>query len=388
MGRPRTGTTFKEETHAGRILKAVALAGEFPYRSIYLLGGSNRILKRVVFTMKEEGYITIPNKGALKTIRFTLKALDKLEEAGLLEHYMFMSNGHKFTGTGYASGERMIWRNHRMAEAICMFSNLGATIDISKKPQISLMPNDEGAGIGEDDFYFYTSKEIKSADVEQRYKYDFTRILGILFSPGGIYSVYNTNEGRMKWTDQGEIKSKVLMEDIVKRNCSFKGVPINHCIIFVKDISVANSILTKKGGIKDENGMEFLSFNNIYNNIHIITLDGNGLYQLLMMTQKDWMKVFRLSLFDKELLIREKINIDADAFDKNSHKYILLFLDGDISRLKRFHDAASIPNQKSQYEVVGFDWQEEFLKGYIGNVANVVSITQDDLSNYINNAFG
>lgn len=388
MPRKKTGVSFNEDTYAGQILRMTALAGEFPYRSLYLLGGSDRLLKRTVLNLRKEGYLNVIGSADLKTIRLSTKTFPVLKRLGFYDHYMFVSRDNKFSGMQSVNGSKHIWRNHRLAEAETMFFNLGAHICISEKPVLTLNTGEQETPICQEDFLFYSSREMKNADASQRYKYDFTRILGTLFSPGGVYAIYNTNEGRMKWSDQGEIKAKVLTEDIIKRNCSYKAGELNRSIIFSKDIMLAERILLGNGGKKDENGMEFLSFNRVYDHIHFIPLDGNGLYQVLLIVQKGWKDIILRSIFDEKILLNGKTStVDADAFDKENHKYILSFLDGDIARLKRFNDAASQTEGKQKFEVVCFDWQEEFISSYMHKKVTVTKLTQEQLSAYIETGY-
>ena len=378
---------FREDSYSYNILRIIAMSGEFPYQSLYLIDGNERLIKRTVLNMKKEGYVTILGKGPMKTIRITKKAFTPLQKMGdgLLEHYLSVTDNHHFRGGKDKTADRIIWRRHRMAEILCMFDDLGAKIWSSEKPSLTLDPKEKPC-ISKNDLIFYTSREMKNADIEQRYKTEFTRIMGVLFSPGGVYGVYNTNKGLMKWNKQGEGKAQVLIEDIVSINCSNEYSSLDNAIMFGKDMSVALDILNSNGGKKDINDFELLSFDNTYNNIYYITLDDEGLYQLSLLTQNNWYDAIRYSIFPEEFLNTTYLSVDCDAYDKAHNKYIMMFLDGNIGKLKRFKEA-SFDNKNKKYEVVCFDWQEEMLREYLGDNATLLVITSDRLSELITDTF-
>lgn len=374
---------FREDSYSYSILKNIALSGEFPYHSLSMLDGNERIIKRTLLNMRKEGYVTLVGNGQIKSIRLTKKAFPVLSEMGngYYEHYMFMSGNHKFRGG--KDSDRIVWRNHRLAEIMVILQYIGAKICIGEKPILSM--NKNPGSIPHDDIFFYNSREMKNADVEQRYKTEFTRVMGALFSPGGVYAVYNTNKGLMKWNRQGEGKAQVLIEDIVSCNYSGSYEQLNNAIMFGKDIDTAKKILESNGGKRDANDFEMLSFDNTYENIYYIPLDEHGIYQLNLISQNGWKDAIRYSIFPEEYLKTERLSIDCDAFD-GENKFILSFLDGNIGRLKRFKEV-SYDSSRSTYEVVCFDWQKEMVSEYMGTNATLKEITEEMLSNMISQTF-
>ncbi len=361
---------FRRGSHANTILEYIALCGEFPYQSLSLINPNKVIMQRTVNQLKKEGYITITGSGPMKTIRITKKAFEIIEaiNPAYLSHYLSISENHHFRGGVYRNnnvGARQTWRRHRMAEIFCIMKQAGIEVWKDLKPQLSLSVSSPQT-ITSDDLYFYTSKELKNADISQRYKTEFTRIMGLLFSPGSIYCIYNVNKGLIKWNSQGEGKAQVLVEDIVNQNsiayhnANFEAV---NAIMFGKDMEPALEILESNGGKRDSNGFEMLSFDNTYRNIHYITLDENGTEQIKIMTTPNWRSILKNSIFDKSLTDFKYSNVDCDAIDNN--KYILLFFDGNIGRLKRFKQA-SFDSKDKVFEVLCFPWQSHLIKKYMG----------------------
>lgn len=393
---------FDEDSYALEILKVIALSGEFPFNFLdHINSDRNKIIyQRTIRKLKEEKYVTVSGNGELKTIRMTRKGLETLKQydedsenyLGYYEHYMFVSNNHHFRAGVYKNkddvGKRQTMRRHRLAEAMWLMRRIDAEILPNEKPELSLK-NPENR-IEKDEMAFYTSIEIKNLDKEQKYKTEFTRILGVLYSPGGIYSIYNTNKGKMKWNNQGEQKAKVLVDDITRTNYlvdSDKSYDINNSIIIGKDINLMNEILKSNDGKRDSNGFELLSFNNSYDNIYYITLDNNGYIQLVLITRDNWKERMRLSILPKEALEVNPayLSIDCDAYDKKTETFYLIFHDGNIARLRRFKEA--MYGSEKKFKVYCFEFQEEAVAEYLEGMAEIEVVELDDFINEFTNIF-
>lgn len=375
---------FQEGSYALIILQRIALAGEFPFKALDLIG-DKIMLQRTIRKLKEQKYITINGNADLKTIRLTKKALAVLEEnyKDYYDYYMSITDNHHFRAGTYKKnnvGVRQTMRRHRLAEVQCILIDLDVALLPSEKPTLSLRRNEKS--IDKDDIVFYSSVEMKNSDKEQTYKTEFTRILGTLYCPGGIYCLYNTNKGRIKWNNQGEQKAKVLIEDLTQLNYNIPGdeyADINNSVIFGKSVDLFLDILSSNGGKHDANGFELLSFNNTYDNIYYITLDQNGLKQMSFLIEDNWQERLRYSIFPKELAESKPLfsSVDCDAFNKKEDEFILIFIDGNISRLKRFKEAIYDSNKK--FSVVCFPWQQEAVDTYMENMATSIVVEYEDV---------
>ena len=208
--------------------------------------------------------------------------------------------------------------------------------------------------------------------------------MGALFSPGGIYCVYNTNKGLMKWNSQGEGKAQVLVEDIVKQNSIVyhnTNFEANNAIMFGKDMEPALEILISNGGKRDSNGFEMLSFDNTYRNIYYLTLDDNGKRQLNIMTKSNWHDILKEEIFPEEYINFKYSSIDCDAI--NGNKYILMFFDGNIGRLRRFKQA-SYDSKGNKFEILCFPWQSNLIKEYMGEHVSCRVLPIEDIENIFN----
>ena len=343
---------FRRNSYANIILEYISLCGEFPYQSLEMMNRNKRILQRTINNLKKEGYITITGTGPMKTIRVTKKAFPIIEAINpdFLKHYLIVSENHHFRGGTYKNnkvGARQVWRRHRMAEILCIFKQLNVKLWQEEKPKLHLNTKEEKR-INLNDLIFYTSKELKNIDVNQRYKTDFTRIMGALFSPGGVYCVYNTNKGLMKWNSQGEGKAQVLVEDIVNQNLKeykSKLFEANSAIMFGKGMEPALEMLISNGGKRDSNGFEMLSFDNTYRNIFYLTLDDNGRRQLNIMTKKNWHDILKEEIFPEEYINFKYSNIDCDAIDKNNN---IILLDYKTDYVEENSESVLIEKYKKQ----------------------------------------
>lgn len=386
---------FDKNSYALRILLTIALSGEYPFNFLEPIG-NKVIAQRTIRKLKEEKYVTVSGNGEMKTIRLTRKAIDLLKEIdennedgynGYYEHYMSVSNNHHFRAGVYKNddvGKRQTLRRHRLAETMWLLSSVDAEIWPGCKSELSL--KDRDYRIEPDETCFYTSIEMKNLDIDQKYKTEFTRILGTLFSPGGIYCIYNTNKGKMKWNNQGEQKAKILVEDIVSMNYDYsQGEPpseINNSIIIGKDIDLINSILTPNDGKRDSNGFELLSFNNTYDNIYYITLDDKGYIQLFLITRKNWKQRLKDAILPEDVSDYNTayLTVDCDAYDKEKETFYLIFHDGNIARLRRFKEAIYGSNKK--FKIFCFEFQKEAVSKYMEGMAEIEVINLEDFVSY------
>lgn len=375
---------FQEGSYALKILLRIAMAGEFPFKSLDMIGDNKVIAQRTIRKLKEEKYITINGNADMKTIRLTKKALDVLKEynESYYDYYMIISDNHHFRAGTYKEnniGARQTKRRHRIAEVCCMLDDLGILIWPDEKPKLSMDIKD--ARITPEDFLFYSSKELKNLSPEEKKKYEFTRLIGSLYSPGGIYCIYNLNKTTIKWKENGEKKAIVYVEDITNMNYDYSyGLEpkINNSIFFGKNEESILNILNPKYIKQDKDEYELLSLKNIYDNIYYITLDNNGIKQLAIIIERDWNEKLKKCIFPEDILKNntQYSTIDCDVIDKENDTFILMFFDGNIARLKRFKEA--IYGTNKNFQVLCFPWQEEVVKQYMEDLATITVIDYED----------
>ena len=124
--------TLRPGSHVWRLLLLLAICGEYPYRSLHLLG-SVRTLEELVRRLEVVQHFRTPagadlgackmlttsGRGNRRTIRLYKSALSLLQalHPAALSWYLAATGGHRFSGS-----VSHVERNHRVAEsvAICM----------------------------------------------------------------------------------------------------------------------------------------------------------------------------------------------------------------------------------------------------------------------------
>ena len=124
--------TLRPGSHVWRLLLLLAICGEYPYRSLHLLG-SVRTLEELVRRLEVVQHFRTPTgadlgtckmlttsgRGNRRTIRLYKSALSLLQalHPAALSWYLAATGGHRFSGS-----VSHVERNHRVAEsvAICM----------------------------------------------------------------------------------------------------------------------------------------------------------------------------------------------------------------------------------------------------------------------------
>ena len=352
-------------SYADKILIALCLSGEFAYRYIDMLDENKQMLQRNARKLNKEGYISITGKGSDRTMRLRQKGKDFVNERypALYQHYLMMSDGG-IIRTG-KSNQSILWRSHRLAEALLILQNAGVYFLEGHKPEIYNESIDDAVYLPENTGFFYSSKEMKGVDEVAKLKVAFTRILGMLSTNTKHYAIYNTNEGLILWNNQGENKAKKMMEDIINKSFySDKRVYVSEAILFGRSMEVAMKVLKSRKGKKDSKGFEFLSFDNTFPNMYFLTLDDFGMLQVQLLMLDGWEDKLRNLLFTKQEVENKDTKFDSDAFNEEEGVVKIEFISGNIGKLKRAVMAYNF-NRSYIFKVYALQHQVEFLKDYL-----------------------
>ena len=353
--------TVRPGSHMYQLLRLLCIAGEFPSKSLGIIGDT-RTVKAMVHKMEAEQKIRlsdntilktklfqISGKGNQRTIRLVKKALDVLIDihSDALGYYLEAYPENKFTGD-----KLRIWRNHRVGESVAMCMMAGIETEpyllpeLQKQVILRVVPEKP---------VLYVARNFKKFCVDDLKKISFTRITGLLIYPGGSYAVYNTRDAVMKWSGMGEQKTRQDMSEIVRMNAQLEET--NSALCFGED--EATTIRTVMES--DKSKKQLNRFDKIYRSVHFVPLNHDGINLLKILTLPDWQERLISSLFGSELRPKGYGSIEFDAYWDG--KYIYSHLDGDIARLIRFNSA--LKQEEHLFEVVCFPWQEEFLKNFL-----------------------
>jgi len=353
------------------VLRLLSVSGEFPSKSLGILGNT-RTIKTMIHKMEAVQKIRLYSNDIVlktklfqasgkwndRTIRLTKNSLAILNEIhpDALNYYLLSFPDNRFTGDPFR-----IWRNHRVGEvmAMCMMAGIETAPYILPKLQkefIRLVVPETPS--------YYMARCFKNICKAESNKTMYTRVTGLLFYPHGCYAVYNTRDAVMKWSGKGEAKTREELYQIVRMNAGLEDV--KSILLFGRSEDIALRTLIES----DKSEKEQFRFDRIYQHIHFIPLDQNGIDLLKILTLPDWHEKLMSVLFAAELRIKGYGSVEFDAYWDN--KYYYSHLDGDIARLIRFKGA--LKSDALSFEVICFPWQKQFLIDYLGKSVSIKSI--------------
>ena len=359
---------LRPDTLVQNVLQILAVTGEFPWSSLYLLGNLptvqkmvSRLSQPVLFHNPRTGeevrtklFVT-NGKGREKSLRFYKGALSLLHwlHPGAYEYYMENFWNHHVPGDAAHRD-----RNHRVAEAVALCANAGVEVLPYDLPRLQ---QDEIRKVTPDFPALYLARDIKKAFPGEEKKTLFTRTVGALFYPGGCYAVYNTRVAAMKW--KGEFKALHSLTEVARLNGGVSH--LDGALLFGKSYETALETLE----FSDPRHPE-LRFDSIYPHIHFLPLDGFGARLLKILTLPDWQEKLLDLLFEPATRTYGRGAMEYDA--QVDGVKVLSHLDGDLARLLRFREG--LWTHSGKFEVVCFPQQAEFVRGFLGDRAEVREI--------------
>ena len=368
--------TIRPGSHVHRLLQLLSTAGEIPTSALSILG-SDRSLSDLIRKLEsvqdirfdKDGHvyhirlIQVSGRKGRRTVRLYKKGLPILDGLypGLLGWYMEAFRDHCFSNDLFH-----VERNHRVAEAVALFIAAG----IEARPYA--LPSLQKSGFNckiPDTPSFYIARHFKRISDDETSKTAYTRIVGALFYPGGVYAVYNTRGAVMKWSGRGEVKSKGNLQELARMNAGLGEVSAALLLGHSPEVALATILESDKSLRPD------LRFDRIYTRIHFIPLDQNGVRLLKILTIPDWKEKLLCALFENHQRSYDRGVMEYDAIVGNS--IILSHLDGDIARLIRFREA--LTGQNLSYEIISFPWQTGFLRSYLGMGAGIRELGMDEV---------
>ena len=209
---------------------------------------------------------------------------------------------------------------------------------------------------------------LKFSDDGEVNKTGFSRITGAVFAGGDCYAVYNTRNAVMKWSGKGETKAMVSLKQlsIVNSGIDPDRLPV---LFFGASQEVAFRSMLAMRKATNVN----LRFDMFAPRIHFIPLNRYGARFLKFIYIPRWREYLLELLFGEDQIVK-LTSFEYDA--KINGTYILSHLDSDLCRLNRFREAI-IDEPDEKYEVLCFEWQYDFVKKFLGDLAKVTVISFD-----------
>ena len=181
----------------------------------------------------------------------------------------------------------------------------------------------------------------------------------------------------MKWSGKGETKAMVSLKQlsIVNSGIDPDRLPV---LFFGASQEVAFRSMLAMRKATNVN----LRFDMFAPRIHFIPLNRYGARFLKFISIPRWRERLLELLFNEDQ-IAKLTNFEYDA--KINGTYILSHLDSDLCRLNRFREAI-IDDPNDKYEILCFEWQYDFVKKFLDDLAKVTVISFDavdkELSEY------
>jgi len=355
--------TIRPGSHTHQLLQLLSTAGEIPTSALSLLGSKRSYLdlihklesvQDIKFASGGPVYraklIQVSGKKGGRNIRLYKKGLPVLDGLypGLLGWYMETFRQHSFPNDQFH-----IERNHRVAEVLAMLIAAG----VETRPYVlPALQKTNFAITVPDSPSFYLSRDIKRLSEDSTSKTSYTRIIGTLFYPGGMYAAYNTRDAVMKWKGLGEVKTVGNLHELARMNAGHDKTPA--ALLFGQNYGVALKTILESEKSRRQN----MRFDKIYLRTHFIPLDQNGVRLLKILVLPDWNERLLDALFEADQRSYNRGTMEYDAFEGNT--IILSHLDGDIARLIRFREALAA--QTKHQLIICFPWQTGFLRSYLG----------------------
>lgn len=372
---------FRPGSHVWRIVMLLSVVGEFPMRSLAMLGNvrayDTLVRKlRMVQTIRncQTGMeltcrlLTVSGKGDTRSIRLYKGALPILDWLwpGARVYYLHAFWNHRFPGDA-AHRER----NHRVAEvaAVCLRTGMEA-----RPYMLPALQNREILQVVPETPCFYLSKNVKHVGEAEMNKTMFTRMTGVIFSGGSCYAVYNTRRSVMKWNGMGEFKTRHSLIELARLNAGISEV--DSAILLGQSEEIALQTLLES----DQSRNLPFRFDSIYQHIYFIPMQETGIRQMRILMAPDWKEQLLSMLFDLEERSFDRGMFEYDACVDGV--YVLSHLDGDIARLVRFREA--VQNQSGRYEILCFPHQARFLGAYVGKLAAIKTISLEVIEAELN----
>ena len=363
--------TMKPGSQLYRLMCLLSVAGEYPVKSLYLLGN-----KRMYRKLVKEGLspVTVRNgvtgetislprlfnlcgRGRLKTIRLYAGALPILTWFGEGEYYENITRGYSLP-----MNQSHLDRNHRVGEALAVCMDAGVEILPHNLPKLQI-----GRRVGLIDPgspFFLTSRAIKQigGDDDESNKTNFTRMVGGLFAGNNCYCVFNTRDSVMKWSGGGEMKAKFNLECIYEANSERSVDRIHSAIIFGSSPEIAMGSIESTAKISRKE----YRFDSVFWYIHYIPLNEYGARLLRFFTIPNFKEKLLQFLFEDEERSFGRGSFDYDALipSEQGNKHVLVLLDCDLARLKRFKEALEFYLDKLG-EIICYDWMARYVQKYM-----------------------
>lgn len=344
--------------YKGEIIRQLYKNGIIPYRSLPMLAGDLRMYKRSLTDMQKANIVVVDKSGGEKNVRFADRKTKKEYVDSVSKEYeryyteeiqkrIWKINEYQNEPTKTkVRTQKLI---HDGATKIFMYA-----CGIKTTPDIASI--DEGIDLR--DKTYYGSYEVKSAGGNTN-KNQTSRINGVLFSPGGVYPIYNIGKKLIEWKRYDEIKMITTINNMVrnKSNGDIRAGDRKECIVMATDLKQYVRMIDLDYNKKNNYIDRLINIDESYKKMYAVPEDRNGKLLLEIMTEENWSdRIYRSMLTTAEREGAKGSSI-YDGYDVKRGIYSMVFCVPDLVKLKKFVSKANIEGDSSKFRIYMFDFQ-------------------------------
>ena len=250
-------------------------------------------------------------------------------------------------------------RLHTAAQVYTTMILAGFSIFADEKTLLFQYRQDAGNRIA-----YYNSSETKDLGIEG-IKVRSSRATGVLLGPGRILLVYNTGQTLMKWESQTELRLYALIESkLCRENSVYEDDDLGG-LMLGNSMDMAYELLTNSG----RNKRNSFQLRDTFPRFYYCPSTTQGIQQLRCTLRPDVMADLRALLLSDLLPPAPDAIMEQDAVDAQGRP-VLLALDFDMARIKRYHDACEM--FQIQGHLCCYDFQAAVLEKYMAGTHAVI----------------
>lgn len=363
-------------TTAYEVLKTIGICGEFYFKSLYLIPGNHAWILDVVRQLEGGRYIGRSGKGRLKKLRLLQRGIDLLTalDEPIVNQYKLVFDTENPTGD-----KKHIWRNLRLSDTLQVMRLAGVKVACYEKPALFQLSRAQPGSKGNSKYFenaefyssgpssppmFYTSRELKGADVEERYKTGYTRMIGALVTADDVYGVYNLNFSLLKYFPGSEIKIRELLDECARVNGWQMSGRKTSTALSSKSIILARDRAAIMELLKPENEAKAskMFLDSSFKTASYVPISGDGIRLLRLLEQPNFHdRICEKVLPDSVNAKNVHLSMDVDGWDSEENEYYFVFLNSDLKRLQNLKTGLG----EKICIVACFPWQVDLVKEYI-----------------------
>lgn len=346
------------DSKAEMLLQLIALCGELPITEIRRLPMTTAYRYKVVGALRQQRWIRQYAKDGIRAYRLTAAGRNHLLHQNP-KRFAFLEDAGLEVNM-YRSQITRRLRLHAAAQVYTTMILAGFSMFADEKPLLfQIQPDVDYRRIA-----YYNSCETKDLGIEA-IKVRSSRATGVLLGSDKVLLVYNTGHALMKWEQQSELRLYALLESKLCRENSVYTDGDLGGLMLGNSMDMAYELLTSTGGDKRNS----FQLRDTFPRFYYCPNTAQGILQLRCTLRPDVMADLRTLLLSDFLPPAPDAVMEQDAVDAQGRP-VLLALDFDMARIKRYHDACEMFG--IQGHLFCFDFQAAVLEEYMAHTHVVV----------------